>query len=135
MLREIEMEKASDTMTGLPKSLLVVGDNEAVQKVLSRILPLTEHKVNRANDVLEAATVVLTGSCDLVISDFQMAVKNSCGLSRLVKEKPPDTPFVVITSFTDDEQWEKLNTNYIDAIIMKPVTEEVEKTVQRLLNS
>ena len=61
---------------------------------------------------------------------------NGWELSRLVKEQSPKTPVIVITGFCDDKHREKLNTNSVDAIIQKPFkAEEIEKTVQRLLNS
>jgi two-component system autoinducer 1 sensor kinase/phosphatase LuxN len=78
----------------------------------------------------------LTGSYDLVITDFQMPVIGGWKLSRLVKEKSPDTPAILMVGFADGNQWEKLNMNYVDAIMMKPFKlEEIEKTIKRLLSS
>ena len=121
---------------GKREQLLVVDDNEGLQEVVSKNLSFMGYGVIVADDGLEAATLFLTGSYDLVITDFQMPVIGGWELSRLIKESSPDTPVIVITGSADDKQWEKLNMNYVDAIIMKPFkVEEIETTVQRLLDS
>ena len=41
-----------------------------------------------------------------------------------------------MAGFADGNQWEKLNMNYVDDIVMKPFKlEEIEKTIKRLLSS
>jgi CheY-like chemotaxis protein len=118
------------------RQLMVVDDSEAIQKILSRILSFMGYDVTLAGNGLEAATLFLTGSYDLVMTDFQMPLTNGWELSRIVKEKPPNTPVVVITGASDDKVWEKLNTNSIDSIIPKPFKlQEIEQTVQMLLSS
>jgi two-component system copper resistance phosphate regulon response regulator CusR len=135
---EIVMENLPHSFAHLRKrgQLLVVDDNEGVQEVLSKDLSFLGYEVTLADDGLEAATLFLTVPYDLVITDLRMPVIDGCELSRLVKEKSPDTPVVVIAGFGDNKQWENLNLNYVDAIIMKPFKlEEIETTVQMLLNS
>jgi DNA-binding response OmpR family regulator len=118
------------------RQLLVVDDSESIQNLLSRALAFMGYDVTLAGNGLEAASLFLTGSYDLVMTDFQMPLMNGWELSRLVKEQSPSTPVIVVTGCCDDMQCEKLNTNGVDAIIPKPFKlEEIEQTVQRLLNS
>jgi CheY-like chemotaxis protein len=135
---EIGMEKGLQAVSGLPKrrQLLVVEDNEVFQHILSLILSFMRYDVTVADNGLEALALFRTGSYDLVMTDFQMPLMNGCELSRLVKEQSPNTPVVVVTGSCDNKDWENLNMNWIDAIILKPFNlKEIEKTVQRLLNS
>jgi CheY-like chemotaxis protein len=134
---EIVMEKDSQAMPTLRKKgqLLVVDDDKSIQVVLSRTLSFMGHDVTLAGNGLEAMSLFLTGSYDLVMTDFQMPLMNGGELSRLVKEQSPSTPVVVVTGTSEDKVLEKLNTNCVDSIIVKPFKlEEIEQTVQRLLN-
>jgi two-component system copper resistance phosphate regulon response regulator CusR len=118
------------------RQLLVVDDSESIQNLLSRALAFMGYDVTLAGNGLEAASLFLTGSYDLVMTDFQMPLMNGWELSRIVKEQSPSTPVIVITGLCDDKLWEKLNTNCVDAIILKPFKlEEIGQTVRRLLNS
>jgi CheY-like chemotaxis protein len=135
---EIVMEKGTHTMpAALQKKgqLLVVDDEKAIQRVLAEALSFIGYDVTLAGNGLEATTLFLTGSYDLVMTDFQMPLMNGWQLSRVVKEQSPSTPVIVITGFCDDEQRKKLTTTSVDAIILKPFKlEEIENAVERLLN-
>jgi CheY-like chemotaxis protein len=134
---EIMMEKGTYTIPASRKKgqLLVVDDDKALQHVLSRTLSSMGYDVTLAGNGLEAISLFLTGAYDLVITDFQMPLMNGRELSRLVKEQSPSTPVIVISGLCDDEHLEKLNTNGVDSIILKPFKlEEIKNTVQSLLN-
>jgi CheY-like chemotaxis protein len=134
----IVMEKDPHSVPALPKKgrLLVVDDDKAIQKVLSQALSFMGYDVTLAGNGLEAMALFLTGAYDLVMSDLQMPLMNGWELSRLVKERSPGTPVIVVTGHCDEKHWEKLNTSCIDAIILKPFKlEEIEQTVHTLLSS
>jgi CheY-like chemotaxis protein len=139
MLRsEIVMEKTPQPIPALEskRQLLVVDDNRAVQEVLSRLLSFLGYEVTLASNGIEAGTLFLTGSYDLVITDLQMPLMNGWELSRLIKERSPNTPVMVVSGAYDETHWEKMNMPYVDAIILKPFKlKEIEGTVTRLLNS
>jgi len=135
----------SEEMTGIDaqdipalkkkRQLLVVDDSEAMQKLLSQALSLMGYDVTLSGNGIEASTLFVNGSYDLVMTDLHMPLMNGWELSRIVKEQSPNTPVVVITGSCDDMLWEKLNMNLVDAIIPKPFKlEEIKKAVQRLLN-
>jgi CheY-like chemotaxis protein len=135
---EIVMEKAPHTipLLGRKRQVLVVDDNEAVRDVLSRMLTFLGYDVTLAGNGLEAGTLFLTGSYDLVVTDLQMPLMNGWELSRLIKERSPDTPVIVVSGACDEMQWEKTNMSCVDAIVLKPFgLKEIEGTVRRLLNS
>jgi CheY-like chemotaxis protein len=118
------------------RQLLVVDDNQAVQDVLSRMLSFLGYDVTLAGNGLEAGTLFLTGSYDLVITDLQMPLMNGWDLSRMIKEQSPKTPVVVISGGCDEAHREKTNLSCVDALIPKPFKlKEIGGTVRRLLNS
>lgn len=119
---------------GGKRRVLVVDDDKAIQTLLSRTLSFMGHDVHVAGNGLEAMTLFLTGSYDLVITDVQMPLMNGFELSRRVKEQSSKTPVIVVTGGCGDAHWEELNPNCVDAIIPKPFKlKELERTVQGLL--
>jgi len=135
---EIAIGKGPHTIPALSRTwkLLVVDDDRSIQTVLSRALSLTGYDVNLARNGLEAMSLFLEGSYDLVITDLEMPFLTGLELSRLIKERSPETPVIVVTGSYDDNHWDKLKMNGVDAIIPKPFKlKEIGKTVQGLLNS
>ena len=134
---EIMMERGPKPIPALGKKrqLLVVDDNEAVRDVLSRMLSFLGYDVTLAGNGLEAGTLFLTGSYDLVITDLQMPLMNGWELSRIIKQRSPNTPVMVVSGSCDEAHWEKTNMRCVDAIILKPFKlNDIEGTVRRLLN-
>ena len=135
---EIIMERSPHIIPALQRKtqLLVVADNATVQDVLSGMLSFLGYHVTLADNGFEGGTLFLSGSFDLVITGFEMPLMNGRELSRLIKQRSPNTPVIVITEFDKHNSWEKLNTKFVDGIIPKPFKlKEIEKTVQKVLNS
>ena len=126
----------ADRRTGREWQVLVVDDNQAVREVLSKTLAFWGYHVTQAANGHEAWTLFLTNSYDLVITDLEMPLMNGWELSRLIKERSPNTPVMVVSGSCDETNWEKTNMRCVDAIILKPFKlKEIEGTVRRLLNS
>lgn len=120
---------------GRKRQVLVVDDNQGVRELLARTLGFWGYDVTLAVNGLEAGTLFLTGSYDLVITDLQMPLMDGWELSRLIKGRSPNTPVMVVSGANDETHWEKMNMRCVDAIILKPFKlKEIEGTVRRLLN-
>jgi CheY-like chemotaxis protein len=135
---EIMMEKGPQPIPALGRKsqLRVVHDNEAVRDVLSRALSAWGCDVTLAGNGIEAGKLFFTGSYDLVITDLEMPFLNGWELARLIKERSPSTPVVVVSGSCDETLWEKKNMRCVDSMIMKPFKlKDIEGTVRRLLNS
>jgi CheY-like chemotaxis protein len=134
---ELVVEKGPEPIPALGNKprLMVVDDAKDAQWLLSRALSFMGYDVGVAGNGLEAMTLFLTSSYDLLITDLQMPLMNGLELSRLVKEQYPKTPVILVTGFCDDKLFEKANMNCFDAVIPKPFNlDEIEKTVQKLLD-
>jgi len=135
---EIATEKGPHAIPAMGKKreVLIVDDNKAVQDVLSRMLSFLGYHVTLAGNGLEGGTLFLTSPYDLVITDLQMPLMNGWELSRLVKERSPKTPVILVTGSYDEKHCEKMSMNCVDAVIPKPFrVKDIEMTIQRLLNS
>jgi two-component system autoinducer 1 sensor kinase/phosphatase LuxN len=134
---EIMMEKGAHPIPALgTRQVLVADDNEAIRDILSRALSSWGYDVTLAQNGIEAGELFLTGLYDLVITDLQMPLMNGWELSRLIKERSPNTPIMVVSGNSDAMHWEKTNMRFVDAVILKPFRlKEIEGTVRRLLNS
>lgn len=135
---ESELGKDKDPnpapVQGRKRQVLVVDDNKAVQDVLSRMIALLGYDVTVAGNGLEGGTLFVTGSYDLVVTDVQMPLMNGWELSRIVKERSPKTPVIVVTGLPEGSHGEKPEETCVDAVIPKPFrVEEFERTVQRLM--
>jgi DNA-binding response OmpR family regulator len=136
---EIVMEKGPQhpmPASGRKRQLLVVDDSHAIREVLSKTLSFWGYGVTLAGNGIEAAKLFLAGSYDLVITDLEMPMMNGWELSRLIKERSPNTPVMVVSGAYDETHWEKMNMRCVDTIILKPFKlKEIEGTVRRLLNA
>jgi two-component system capsular synthesis sensor histidine kinase RcsC len=134
---EIVMEESPQPIpaVGRKRQVLVADDNEAVRDVLFKTLSFWGYDVTLTGNGLEAGTLFLTGAYDLVITDLQMPLMNGWELARLIKERSPNTPIMVVSGACDEMHWEKTDMRCVDAIIMKPFKlKEMKGTIQRLLN-
>ncbi len=121
---------------GRKRQVLVVDDSQAVREVLSKTLSFLGYDVTLAGNGIEAGRLFFTGSYDLVITDLEMPLLNGWELSRLIKERSPNTPVIVVSGDFDETHWKKVNMRCVDAIILKPFKlNDIEGTVRRLLNS
>lgn len=135
---EIGREKTPQPIptTGRKTRVLVVDDSQAVREVLSKTLSFLGYDVTLAGNGIEAGRFFFTGSYDLVITDLEMPLLSGLELSRLIKERSPNTPVMVVSGACDELNWEKMNMRCVDAIILKPFKlEHFEGTVRRLLNN
>jgi DNA-binding response OmpR family regulator len=129
-------QKKTILAQGKKRRLLVVDDDGGIQELLCRTLSFMGYEVTLAGNGLEAMTLFLANSYDLVITDFQMPFMDGSELSHFIKEKSPKTLVLAITGCCENADLEKLTLNGVDKVILKPFRlKEMERTVQRLLNT
>jgi len=122
----------------MPKSILVVDDEQIIRNVLKRKLEqTTSYNVYTADDGIPALEVFKNEQIDLVISDLLMTEMNGIDLLRQIKSIDPRTPVVIITGYgTLDDAIEAIHLGAED-FIKKPfdindVIETIEKTFRKL---
>ena len=103
------------------KSILVVEDEPSVADAFHLLLSIDKHQVETVADGETALARYNEGGYDLVITDFLMPGIDGLELARLIKERAPHTPVVLITAYSEnllhDEQ---PRLKYVDAVLGKP---------------
>src|SRR5512139_754366 len=80
-------------------NILVVDDEKAFALLVSQILRDEGYRVKLASSGEEAMKILDTYEPDLIISDIKMPGMDGIALMEKVKEKYPDTDFIMITAF------------------------------------
>ncbi len=100
--------------------ILIVDDNPNMSSLLSEMLEVFDYESIRAGDGVEAIEKVEQGDFRLVITDMRMPKMSGLDLLRLIKEKRPDLPVVVISGYALDEEGNSILSSMADGFLNKP---------------
>ncbi|NPA15863.1 MAG: sigma-54-dependent Fis family transcriptional regulator [Deferribacteres bacterium] len=114
--------------------ILVVDDEEKIRKILKVMLSLKGHRVDEAEDGLQALSMIKENAYDLVIADIKMPEMDGLELLEEIKRLDYPVPVVFITAYaTVDSAVEAMKKGAVD-YISKPFDEErILLTVERAL--
>ena len=79
-----------------PAKILVVDDDDALRRLMQRLLRDTGHDVLLASDGAEALKMFGEQSIDLIVSDISMPRMDGMTLLRRVRELNEDIPFILL---------------------------------------
>jgi signal transduction histidine kinase/CheY-like chemotaxis protein len=112
--------------------VLVVDDEEMVRSIVTQLLSLNDHKVDRASSGSDALAMFEEAHYDIVFTDFGMPEMTGAELARRLREKAPNLPVVLLTGYTDTEE----AVDAVDDILSKPFKlEELEAAIQKYVFS
>jgi CheY-like chemotaxis protein len=80
------------------KTILLVDDDSAVRRMLSRLLVEEEYHVVTASSGVEAIELAKTGSVDIVLLDLNMPLKDGWETFERLTSENPLVPVVIITA-------------------------------------
>ena len=100
--------------------MLVVDDDEAIRSLLGRLLDQLGYPVAFACDGQEAWELFQQQNFDVVISDLEMPRMSGQDLMEKVKDKSPDTPFIIITGHSTLESTRQAVRLGADEYLYKP---------------
>jgi chemotaxis family two-component system sensor histidine kinase/response regulator PixL len=106
--------------------VLLVEDDRSLRRYLEILLVRGGYTVVTANDGLEAMRVLLNNSdVDIVLTDAIMPNLSGTELCRFLKNTPQlsDLPIVLLTALEPKQTAQE--TNGVDAILVKPVANEL----------
>lgn len=105
----------------LPRSILVVEDDELVRELLKNVLHFAGYKPSSACDGEEALHRLASESFDMIISDLHMPKVNGLALLEQVKLLPQHVPFVMLTGQAADEDVKRGLALGAEDYITKPI--------------
>ena len=108
--------------------VLVVDDEEMVRSIVTQLLTLNDHEVDRAESGSEALKMFEKTHYDIVFTDFGMPEMTGAELARQLRKRAPDLPVILLTGYTDTEE----AVDDVNDILSKPFKlEELEATIQK----
>jgi len=118
----------------ISRRILVAEDNKNIQDVVSMFLDFMGFEVALAGNGVEALSLFLKNSFDLVLTDLEMPIMDGWSLTHCIKERSPNTPVVLMTGADKETVWKKVERGSVDSVIFKPFRlEDFKRTVQRAL--
>lgn len=112
--------------------VLVVDDEEMVRSIVTQLLTLNDHEVDRASCGDEALSMFDEHRYDIVFTDFGMPEMTGAELAQKLHERNPDLPIILLTGYTDTET----AIEEVNDILSKPFKlEELEATIQKYVIS
>lgn len=120
----------------IPKRILLADDNKVIRDLVSGFLEFIGYEVALAINGIEALTVFIESTFDLVLTDLDMPVMDGLSLAGHIKERSPSTPVILLTGDDRETVLKKVEKGLIDSVIFKPfMLEDLESTVQGALAS
>ena len=112
--------------------VLVVDDEEMVRSIVTQLLSLNDHEVDRASSGAEALDLFEAHAYDIVFTDFGMPEMTGAELASRLHEIQADLPIILLTGYTDTDT----AVDEVDDILSKPFKlEELEAAIQKYVLS
>jgi CheY-like chemotaxis protein len=107
--------------SGRAVTVLVAGDNDVSLRLCRRVLEKAGHKVLTASDGLEAVTLALANSPDMILLDDAMPGLNSPWATRQIKKQRPGIAIVVASVDPGASNRELYLAAGADDMLIKPI--------------
>lgn len=128
------MTDSSQPPTKRTARILLVEDDEAVRKTVRAILVAEGYEVEEAATGAEAVIALERDCPDLLLSDLVLPPPNGQELANLCREQCPNTVFVFMSGYSEDELHE-LDIKQV-VFIPKPIERaKLTASIARLLQS
>lgn len=114
--------------------VLIVEDQAAIRRILTEYLMKDDHRVETAENGADGLRAFLHQTFDLVIVDQAMPEMSGGHLARLIKERSPTTPIILLTGFGRAMQWDGARPPEVDVVVAKPITlNELREAVREVM--
>jgi DNA-binding response OmpR family regulator len=120
------------------QKILIIDDNDIVQKVLQTILVKEGYAVDIAENGKEGLSRIGEDRYDLIITDLMMPYANGFEIISKIKQHPvgKDIPVIIISSITQEDSILEGFKLGADDYLKKPITgKELLIRVKRLLEA
>lgn len=127
IVKESELEPEMAQISA--KNILVVDDRYSVASTVSQLIALLNIDADLETKGEKVLKRLEEKEYDLIICDYFMPNMNGIEVSKLVKEKYPYKPFVLMTGYLENNLY---NVDTIDYILKKPYTiEELSQAIEK----
>lgn len=117
-------------------SVLVVDDNEELAENIAEILSDIGVRVTVARDATEALEVFDQCEWSLVVTDMRMPKIDGLELLKLLKDRRPSTPILVMTGFADPDTIASAQRSGAYGVLNKPIDlDDLISLVERIADA
>ncbi|MBD8084508.1 response regulator transcription factor [Chryseobacterium caseinilyticum] len=114
--------------------ILIIEDNLRVSSLMKRGLESQGYEIYISEDAEDALVIVETITFDLIITDIMLPHMNGIELSKLVKQKHPELPIIMLTALgTIDEKIEGFDAGADDYMVKPFEIRELYARVKAIL--
>ncbi len=85
------------------KAILFVDDHEVMARLACEILQMHGYRAECAYKASDALVKFDRDKFDMLVTDYRMEEMNGLELARLIREKAPDIPIIVVSGFAPVE--------------------------------
>ncbi|HHW32232.1 MAG TPA: response regulator [Clostridiaceae bacterium] len=119
-------------------SMLIVDDEPLMRKGFSMMLDWSKYnilKIFNAQNAYEAFEKAQTFQPDIIITDIRMPEIDGLQLIKRLKEKLPDSVFIIISGYNDFEYARQAITLGVLHYLVKPISyDELEEVMKKCIN-
>jgi two-component system cell cycle response regulator DivK len=137
MLNKVnQIRDAMETSKSMPKTVLIVEDNELNIKLFNDLLEAHGYATLQTKDGIEAMKMARQHRPDLILMDIQLPEVSGLEVTKWLKEDPElrSIPVVAVTAFAMKGDEDKIRQGGCEAYIAKPISvAKFLETVQRFL--
>jgi two-component system, cell cycle response regulator DivK len=138
MRMTLEMiEPDGDVPERLPKTVLIVEDNELNMKLFNDLLEAHGYFTLQTKDGVEALRMARTHRPDLILMDIQLPEVSGLEVTKWLKEDDDlrTIPIIAVTAFAMKGDEQKIRDGGCEAYIAKPISvASFMNTVERFLS-
>jgi len=113
----------------MPKSVLIVDDNEYLREIFSSILRFSGYEIVEAESGAEAIEKAAAAKPHLILLDLALPDMNGIDVARSIKrnQRSAHIPIIVCSAFsTGEEKEDSLSAGVVD-YLQKPISSQVLK--------
>ena len=131
------IEPDGDVPERLPKTVLIVEDNELNMKLFNDLLEAHGYFTLQTKDGVEALRMARTHRPDLILMDIQLPEVSGLEVTKWLKEDDDlrTIPIIAVTAFAMKGDEQKIRDGGCEAYIAKPISvASFMNTVERFLS-
>ncbi len=91
------------------KAILFVDDHEVLARLSCEILEMQGYRAEYAYNANDALAKFEREKFDMLVTDYRMEGMNGLELARLIRQKSPEVPVIIVTGYAPEEGREEVN--------------------------
>jgi len=119
----------------MSSNILIADDDRTIAHLIKEIVERRGSTAFVAYDGEQATKIFNNFKVDLIITDLKMPNIDGMGLIKMVRQKNPDIPIIIITGYGSDENYALAQTYGVSEFLSKPCSVmDISRAIENALN-